>query len=79
MQRNLGGQVASQAPTRTAKLWPLPANRTVNIPVLWGVEIEHMHNFDETWVSPCHVVQEHEKLGRKTANINTNKLKSFVQ
>jgi len=60
--------VASQAPTRTAKLWPLPANRTVNIPVLWGVEIEHMHNFDETWVSPCHVVQENEKPGGKTAN-----------
>jgi len=27
----------------TAKPWPLPANRTVNILILWGVEIEHMH------------------------------------
>ena len=67
----------ASANTATAKPWPLPANRTVNIRVLWGVEIEHMHDFDETWVSPCHVVQEHEKLGRKTANINTKKLRFF--
>jgi len=61
----------ASANTTTAKPWPLPANRTVNILVLCGVEIEHMHKFDETWVSLCHVVQENEKPGRKTANINT--------
>jgi len=41
-------------------------------------EIEHMHNFDETWVSSCHMVQKNEKPGRKTANINTKKLRSFI-
>ena len=64
----------ASANTATAKPWPLPANRTVNILLLWGVEIEHMHNFDETWVSPRHVVQENEKPRSKTANINTKNL-----
>jgi len=50
----------------------------VNILVLWGVEIEHMLNFDETWVSVYHVVQENEKPGIKTANINTKNLRSFI-
>ena len=62
------------ANTATEKPWQSPANHTVNILVLWGVEIEHMHNIDETWVSLCHVVQENEKPGRNTANINTKKL-----
>ena len=40
---------------------------------------EHViHNFDETWVSPCHVVQENEKPGKKTANINPKKLRSVI-
>jgi len=64
----------ASANTATAKPWPLPANRTVSILLLWGGEIEHVHNFDETWVSLCHVVQENEKPGRKTENINTTKL-----
>ena len=63
----------ASANTATAKPWPLPTNRTVNILVLWGVEIEHMHNFDETWVSSRHVVQENEKYGWKRTNINTKK------
>ena len=25
------------------------ANHTVNVLVLWGVEIKNIHNFDETW------------------------------
>ena len=37
-----------------------------------------MHNFDETCVSLCHVLQENEKYGRKTANINTENLRSFI-
>jgi len=27
------------------------ANRTVNVLVLWGVEIKNIHNFDETWMA----------------------------
>jgi len=69
-----GGHGIASANTATAKPWPLPANRTVNILVLWGVEIEHIHTFDEAGVSPCDVVEENEKLGKKTANINTKKL-----
>jgi len=52
--------------------------RTMNILVLWGVKIEHMHNFEETLVSLWHVVQENEKPGRKAANINTKKLRRFI-
>jgi len=26
------------------------ANRTVNVLVLWGLEIKTIHNFDETWM-----------------------------
>jgi len=27
------------------------ANRTVNVLVLWGVEIKNIHHFDETWMT----------------------------
>ena len=27
------------------------ANRTVNVLVLWGIEIKNIHNFDETWMT----------------------------
>jgi len=27
------------------------ANRTVDVLVLWGVEIKNIHNFDETWMT----------------------------
>jgi len=27
------------------------ANRTVNVPVFWGVEIKNIHNFGETWMT----------------------------
>ena len=27
------------------------ANRTVNVLVLWGVEIKNIHNFHETWMT----------------------------
>jgi len=27
------------------------ANDTVNVLVLWGVEIKNNHNFDETWMT----------------------------
>jgi len=36
-----------------------------------------MHNFDETWMTAI-VVQKKIKSGRKTANINTENLRSFI-
>jgi len=32
------------------------ANRTMNVLVLWGVEIKNIHNFDETWMTLFHCV-----------------------
>ena len=29
----------------------ITANRTVNVMVLWSVEIKNSHNFDETWMT----------------------------
>jgi len=59
-------------------------NRTLNILVLCGVEIEHnvrslhphMYNFDKTWAS---LVSWYKKMksGRKTANINIENLRRF--
>jgi len=60
-------------PSNTCAAKPFPwylvvtANRIVNILVLWGVEIKNIHNFHETWMT-----------GRKTANINTKNLRSFI-
>jgi len=38
-----------------AKLFSLvlvvTANRTMNVLVLWGVEIKNIHNFDKTWMT----------------------------
>jgi len=49
------------------------ANRTVSVLVLWGVEIKNIHNFDD-----CVTVVQKIKSGRKTANINTKNLRSFI-
>jgi len=48
------------------------ANRTVNVLVLWGVEIKNIHNFDKTWMTVSLLYKK--KSGRKTANINTKKI-----
>ena len=48
------------------------ANRTVNVLVLWGVEIKNIHNFDETWMT-VPLWYKKIKSGRKTANINAKK------
>jgi len=53
------------------------ANRTVNVLVLWGVEIRNIHNFDETWMI-VPLWYKNIKSGRKTANINTKNLRSFI-
>jgi len=43
----------------------------VNILFLWGVEIEHMQNFDETWVSLCYcgIKQEAQLSQRDRATL----------
>ena len=68
--RSLGGRIQ---PTPTAKTFSLvlvvTANRTVNVLVLWGVEIKKIHNFDETWMTVCLCVTKKIKSDRKTANI----------
>ena len=53
------------------------ANRTVNVLVLWGVEIKNIHKFDETWRT-VPLWYKKIKSGRKTANIYTKNLKSFI-
>ena len=53
------------------------ANHTVNVLVLWGVEIKNIHNFDEMWRT-VPLLYKKKKSGRKTANIYTKKLKSFI-
>jgi len=50
---------------------------TVNVLVLWRVEIRNIHNFDETWMI-VPLWYKKIKSGGKTANINTKKLRSFI-
>ena len=64
---------SSGANTATAKPWPMSANRTVNILVLRGLEIEHMHNFDETWASPFQL-----NVGRPTNRPTTPPSNHYV-
>ena len=62
--------------TSAAKPFPwylvVTANRTVNVLVLWGVDIKNIHNFHETWMT-VPIGTKNIKSGRKTANINTKK------
>ena len=53
-------------------LWYWSLNHTVNVLVLWGVEIKNSHNFDEIRMT---VPLKYNKIKsrRKTANINTKK------
>ena len=37
------------------------ANHTVNVLVLWGVEIKNIHNFDETWRTVRATVVQNKK------------------
>jgi len=53
------------------------ANHTVNVLVLWGVEIRNIHNFDETWMI-VPLWYKIIKSGRKTANINVKNLKKNI-
>jgi len=52
----------------------ITANRTV---VLWGVKIKNIHNFDETWRT-VPLWYKKIKSSRKTANIYTKNLQSFI-
>jgi len=64
--------------TSAAKRFPwylvVTTNRTVNVLVLWGVEIKNIHNFHETWMTVPLWYKKYIKYGRKTANINTKTL-----
>jgi len=53
------------------------ANYTVNVLVLWGVEIRNIHNFDETWMI-VPLWYKKTKSDRKTSNIKTKNLRSFI-
>jgi len=55
----------------------VPANRTVNVLVLWGVVMRNIHNFAETWMI---VPLWYKKITfcRKTANINTKKPNNVI-
>jgi len=54
-------------------LFVVTANLTLNVLLLWGVEIKNIHNFDETWMT-LPLWYKEIKSGRKTANINTKTL-----
>ena len=49
------------------------ANRTVDVLVLWGVEIRNIHNFDETWmIVPLwykNMVEKQQILLQKTLEV----------
>ena len=55
--RPIGTTLGWLRPSKTSAGKPFPwylvvtANRTVNVLVLWGVEIKNIHNFDETWTT----------------------------
>jgi len=38
------------------------ANDTVNVLVLWSVEIKNIHNFDETQMTLCHCATKKNKI-----------------
>jgi len=49
---NLGGRIHATLYRETVSLvLVVTANRTVNVLVLWGVEIKSIHNFDEIWMT----------------------------
>jgi len=43
------------------------ANRTVNVVVLWDVEIKNIHSFDETWMT-VPLWYKKIKSGKKNCN-----------
>jgi len=61
-----------------SSLLVVTAHRTVNVLVLWGVEIKNVHNFDKTWMTVPLCYKNKIKSGRKTANINTKTLRSLI-
>jgi len=50
----------------------------VNVLVLWGVEIINIHNFDETWMTVPLLYKNIKSGEKKTANINTRNISSFI-
>ena len=53
----IGTTLGWARPSNTSAAKPFPwhlvvtANRTVNVLVLWGVEIKNIYNFHETWLT----------------------------
>jgi len=80
----IGTTLGWSHPSITSAAKPFPwylvvtANRTVNVLVLWCVQIKTIHNFHETWMTVPVWYKRNIKSGRKTANINTKNLRSFI-
>ena len=79
----IGTTLGWSRPSNTSAAKPFPwylivtANRTVNVLVLSGVEIKSIQNFHETWMT-VPLWYKKIKSGRKTANVNTKNLRSFI-
>ena len=75
----IGTTLGWARPSNASAAKPFPwhlvvtANRTVNVLVLWGVEIKNIHNFHETWMTVPRWYKN-IKSGTKTTNINTKTL-----
>ena len=73
----IGTTLRWSRPSNTYAAKPFPwylvvtADRTVNVLVLWGVEIKNIRNFDETLMTVP--LWYKKKSCRKTPNINTKK------
>jgi len=81
----IGTTLGWSRPSNTSAAKPFPwylvvtANRTVNVLVLYAVyRSENIHNFHETWMTVPLWYKINIKSGRKTANINTKNLRSFI-
>ena len=79
----IGTTLGRSRPSNTSAAKPfywylvVTANRTVNVLVLWGAQIKNIHNFHETWMTVPLWYKKY-RSGRKTANINTKNLRSFI-
>jgi len=79
----IGTTLGWSRPSNPSAAKPFPwylvvtANRTVNVLVLWGVQIKNIHNFHEYWMTVPLWHKRNVKSGRKTANINTKNLRSY--
>ena len=56
LKQNLGGRIQPTPLYRKtfSSLLVVTANRTVNVLILWGVEIKKVYNFNEILMTMCH-------------------------